>query len=298
MQTGVSNLRASLDERYAIQRKYEQDSAMARTAYDAGVIESEKALTELLVMIGEERTNRLVELERDRVAEQKAAREAAEKAARTEKASNMAARALDTTDPEVARLQAQIDFLKQARDEGLEIETSYADAIAELNERKSERLIAIEQDRARKIAAIEADLRNQIMRSTQRTFNALGGMAVDYYSRKGKESEKDFEKAKDINGKLIASNTALGVMNALATGAPGARWLEAAAIGAEGVRQFANNNASQFGGGDISAPSMGPVTSTSNVSNNVTINVTGGNTDDVIRAVQQYLNSDGQFITD
>lgn len=150
---------------------------------------------------------------------------------------------------------------------------------------------------AQKNADERIRIEQSVFNSQMRMFNALGGIASDYYEKRGDENEKAFEQAKNLNAGLIVSNTAAGIMNALKTGLPGARWAEAGAIGLEGIRQLAANAQSEFGGGSVAPPQAPPVTTNNTQTNNISVNVAGGNSEDVIRVLQNYFDADGQFVT-
>lgn len=107
-------------------------------------------------------------------------------------------------------------------------------------------------------------------------------------------AEKAFEEQKKLDGALILANTGAGVMNALKYGTPGTKWLDAAAVAAEGLRQFTKNNSLQYGGGgSVSTPQAPAATGGDTVqSTQTTINISGNATQSVVDQLEELFGND------
>lgn len=111
-------------------------------------------------------------------------------------------------------------------------------------------------------------------------------------------AQQAFEEQKKLDGQLILADTAAGVMNALKYGAPGTRWLEAAAVASEGARQYAKNSSLEYSGGGA-APSIpqAPVSGGDTVQNTqTTINIAGNASQDIVDQLKELFGNDNIVI--
>jgi hypothetical protein len=304
-------LRGQLDDEEAVLIEYRERMKQIENAYGLGIIQDAKARAELELAVAADRDARLAALRHDAEAERR--REQVQMAVNAATAPE--------SDPEIARIQAQIDFLQEARREGLEIEGSYAEALVALEKDKQGRIDAIQQEQADKEKArqlqiynaaanlatatlgIFNQLANNRINAEQRALNATENATASEIASRERAAKAAFDNGKALQLAMVGVNTAAAIMNELATGLPGTKWLNVAAIAATGATQALAIGSAQFGGlssgGSVTPPSQGQQApqSETNFNNQITINVTGAD-GDIVEQLQDFFARGGVLFTD
>lgn len=208
----------------------------------------------------------------------------------------------------------------------------YNNALATLETTKQQELTIIGgYDAAKELLAQEHEARLTAITNAEaqkrfaiysNTFNAVGGLFVQLADaryqqemnalrntenmsqeevRAREEAAKAaFENSKKLQQGLVVINTGAAIMNELATNPnPFAKWANVTAIAATGATQLSKIASQTFGGGgNISSVPAQTTNNTTTNTANVTFNISdGGNPNDVISAIQNYIGDGGILFT-
>ena len=121
------------------------------------------------------------------------------------------------------------------------------------------------QDAALESELLAAQAQEERMLNIQTAYIEAGFAAADIFTElantRDVNNKKEFEQSKKLRKAAVVMNTAAGITNALMTGAPYVKWVDAAAVGVSGGIQWASINKQTYDGGGSSPSGSGSSTS-------------------------------------
>jgi len=278
------------------------NSAYALIEAHEAQIEAEKELEQRIKAI-------IATNERRSASNERAA--AQEEAFRARSVSGLVDSLLSETQSENQRYAQKLATLEAANEQELTIIGGYDNAKEMLEREHQTRLTEIaRQGNKQRMAAISGSinaigglfvqLQDSRYQMEMQALRNTEGMSEQEIKAREKAAKAAFENSKKLQAGLVVMNTAGAIMNELATNPdPFSKWFNVATIGATGLTQLSRINSQQFGGGSSIATPAPVNNQTSNTTNNtsVTVNVSGGNPQDVVAAIQNYIGDGGILFT-